>query len=203
MPGTDTLTLGPPAVPVLPPPVRTELLSLSWRVSAARPEPWPDFAMASRSRPISPSKSPRDLSKTAPGSPPAPGEPAPAAGREPEPAVPDGVEPDLLAPALPEPEDWPAPAELEPAAPDGLLEPLDPLEPLELEPLAPPLPGRLAPEEPVVPAGGCMAELLQAARLRTTASWAAASRANRLTVRCAFMECGPVTDVSQYNARAD
>ena len=59
----------------------------------------------------------------------------------------------MLAPALPEPEDWPAPAELEPAAPDGLLEPLDPLEPLELEPLAPPLPGRLAPAEPVVPAG--------------------------------------------------
>lgn len=109
---------------------------------------------------------------------------------------PDGAEPGLAEPAPDEPA-LEEPELGEPALEEPALEEPDrpdwPDE--ELEPLDAPLPGRVAPEEPDVPAGGCIGELLQAASARKAASTLA-----RLTVRCAFMDCGPVTGVDQYSA---
>jgi len=184
VPDPDTV---PPGLPLLPrPAVLTEVVSPDCRVSAARPVPWPALAMASRSRPISPSKSPRDLSKTAPGSSP---EPLPA---EPLPEglpADDGLVPEAVVPG------FPLLAGVDPVSPEPDL----PGDEEELEPLAPPLPGGDPPlAEPVVPAGGGMDGLVQAASHSVAASTTA-----RVSFRCLSMEYCPLTDELKYSARAD
>jgi hypothetical protein len=158
-PVPDPLTRGsaaPPREAVL-----TDPVSPASFVSAARPEPCPDLAISSRSRPISPSKSPSDLSKTAPGSSPLPAVDAPPAVAAPVWPVPVGPAPDWPVPDWPA-SGWPAPGDDAPLVLVVLLLLLLllllPLLPLleRLPPVLPVLPllGALLPDDPVVPGGG-------------------------------------------------